>query len=234
MRRDGRGSGDRLGLGDRATVDDLQQRGEQQRESFAARVDDPGVAQRGKQLRRVFDRFAGCLERALEHGHERRVAVERFDRLGRGARDREDRALDRAHHRLVRGIAGAPQARAQIDPAHGIEGAEAFHESAQDLRRDDAGVSSRAHERTSAHRLAHLGHRVGGPQLGAHRLERQRHVRTGVAVGHRVDVEPVQLLLVRAQCVTESEHRLAQICGGQAGQRRHRTSEYRGASLFVL
>ena len=36
-------------------------------------------------------------------------------------------------------------------------------------------------------------------ELGAHRLERERHVRAGVAVGHRVDVEPVQLLLVGAQ-----------------------------------
>jgi len=49
---------------------------------------------------------------------------------------------------------------------------------------------------------------LGAVELRADRLERQRHVRASVAVRHRVDVEPVQLLLVRAQCVTESEHRL--------------------------
>ena len=55
------------------------------------------------------------------------------------------------------------------------------------------------------------------PQLGAHRLERQRHVGAGVAVGDRVDVEAVQLLLVRAQRVAEPEHGLAQI-GGAPGR----------------
>ena len=41
----------------------------------------------------------------------------------------------------------------------------------------------------------------GVADLGAHRLERQRHVRAGVAVGDRVHVEPVELLLVAAERV---------------------------------
>ena len=62
-------------------------------------------------------------------------------------------------------------------------------------------------------------------ELGAHRLERERHVRAGVAVGDRVDVEPVQLFLVGAQRVAEAQHRLAQVGGAEAGQRRHRAGE---------
>ena len=42
----------------------------------------------------------------------------------------------------------------------------------------------------------------------AHRLEGERHVGAGVAVGHRVDVEPVQLFLVRAERVAEAQHAL--------------------------
>ena len=55
-------------------------------------------------------------------------------------------------------------------------------------------------------------------ELGADRLERERHVGAGVAVGHRVDVEPVQLLLVRADGVAEAEQRLAEVGCAQAGR----------------
>ena len=63
------------------------------------------------------------------------------------------------------------------------------------------------------------------PSSAHDRLERERHVRARVAVGDRVHVEPVQLFLVRAEGVAEAQHRLAQIGGPEAGQRRHRAGQ---------
>ncbi len=215
---------------------DLEQRGQQQRESLTARVDHAGVAQRGKELRRHLDRGDRCVVRALEQRGEGELALEleRLDRFGRGTNDGEDRPFDGAHDGLIRGVGAAAQTGAQIIGAHGVEGAESLDEPAQDLGGDDPGVPSGPHERSPAHGVTDLVHRLRGLELGAHRLEGQGHVGAGVAVGDRVHVEPVQLLLVRAQCIPEPEHGVAQICGGQAGQRRHRAPEYRGASLFVL
>ena len=49
-----------------------------------------------------------------------------------------------------------------------------------------------------------------GLDLGDHRLEGQAHVRAGVAVGHRVDVEPVDRLAVRRQGVSIRRDQLPQ------------------------
>ena len=46
-----------------------------------------------------------------------------------------------------------------------------------------------------------VGVGVGAVELPDHRLEGERHVGAGVAVGHGVDVEAVQLVLVGAECV---------------------------------
>ncbi len=64
----------------------------------------------------------------------------------------------------------------------------------------------------------------------ADRFERERHVGAGVAVGDRVDVEPVQLLLVRAERVAEPQQGLAQVRCAQAVQRRHRGQTSYGPS----
>ncbi len=58
-------------------------------------------------------------------------------------------------------------------------------------------------------------------QLAAHGFERERHVRAGIAVGYRVDVQPVELFLVRAERVAEAQHRLAQVGRRQRGEHRH-------------
>ena len=51
-------------------------------------------------------------------------------------------------------------------------------------------------KRAVRHRHAHVVHSGRGAELLAHRLEGEGHVGAGVAIGHRVDVEAVQLLLV--------------------------------------
>ena len=94
-------------------------------------------------------------------------------------------------------------------------------EAPQDLAEDHARVAPGAHERAVRDRLADLGHGLGRPELLDHRLEGQRHVRAGVAVGHRVDVEPVQRLLVDAERVPEAGDDPADVGRAELLESRH-------------
>ena len=140
----------------------------------------------------------------------------RLGGLGRRPHDREDRPLDRAHDGLVGRVGRPGAARRDVGRAGGLEVAERVGEAPQDLGEDHAGVAPGAHQRAVGDGLADLGHVLGGPPSSwHHRLEGQRHVRAGVAVGDRVDVQPVQLVLVGAQRVPEPGDGLPQIEGGQ-------------------
>ena len=76
-------------------------------------------------------------------------------------------------------------------------------------------------ERAVGDRLAHLGHRLGRAELLDHRLEREGHVRAGVAVGHRVDVQPVQRLLMDAQRIPEAGDDLTDVGRAELVESRH-------------
>ena len=180
----------------------------------------PASRSTGQQIGRARDRVARGVGAAFEQRDERR-RVERLDRLRDRAHDGEDRALDRTHHRFVRGVGRVAEAAHELAGADRLVVAALVGEAAQDLRQDHARVAAGAHERAAADRVAHVGHRLRLRQRRAHRLEGERHVGAGVAVGNRVHVEPVQLLLVRAHGVAEAQEGLAQIRGPQARQRRH-------------
>ncbi len=57
--------------------------------------------------------------------------------------------------------------------------------------------------------------------LGDHRVERAGHVRAGVAVGNRIDVQPVQPVGVIANRVAKGADRVAQRSGVQPFQSGH-------------
>ena len=149
----------------------------------------------------------------LEQRDERR-RVERLDRLRDRAHDGEDRALDRTHHRLVRGVGRV--AEAAHEHRRAPTSSCSRHSSARPRRICDRITPELPRAPMSEPRLiAWHTSAIDSDcaQLRAHRLERERHVGAGVAVGHRVDVEPVELLLVRAHGVAEAQERLAQIRG---------------------
>ena len=153
VRGDRRGRVHDLGLGDRPAVDDLEERVEQQREALAARVDDAGVAQHGQEIGGARDRVARAPRAPCSSSATSVGDVERLERLRDRAHDGEDRALDRAHHRLVRGVGprGGSPCTSSVAPT-AIEVAALVDEAAQDLREDHAGVAAGAHERAAADR----------------------------------------------------------------------------------
>jgi len=80
---------------------------------------------------------------------------------------------------------------------HVVRGTEHFTEPPQDLRQDHSRVASGAHERTVRDRFAdgiETGIGVERRQLANHRLHRERHVGSRVAVRHREYVELVDLV----------------------------------------
>ena len=104
-----------LGLGDRAAVDDFEERVEQQREALRR----PRRPRRRRGARAAARASAATAARGRRpRARARRPAWSPVARLSTAsadlAHDGEDRALDRAHHRLVRGVGGAAQRRGQI------------------------------------------------------------------------------------------------------------------------
>ncbi len=212
---------DDVRLGDRTAVGDLEQRVEPEREPAAARIDHARRREGREQIRGAQHGVARGNDRIVEHLYERGIAVAALDRLGRRPHHGEDRPFDGSQHRLVRGVGAAAQRAREVGALDPIEAVELVREAAQDLGRDHARVAARAHQRSAADRVAHLGHRLGRGQFAAHRLERERHVRARVAVGNRVHVQPVQLFLVGAQRVAKPQDRLTEVGSGEAGQRVH-------------
>jgi large subunit ribosomal protein L28 len=172
------------------------------------RVDDAGHAELFELLRRVGEGLAGGLGRGGEHV-ARACALVRgtpYGGVGGGPGDRQDRALHGRPDRGVRRLGGLGHrlghdrrvAFAAPGPAHpGDQGP-------QQLAEDHAAVAAGAQQRTTAER-GESGAEVGvvtglvdGVAGGAHR---QVHVGAGVAVGHRVDVEGVDLLASRREGV---------------------------------
>ncbi len=199
------GADEDVGLGHLAAVGDVEGDVEEEQEPGPTGIDDPGLGQHRKHLRGPGEGVVGPVAGGLEHRDQVAAAgggVAR--RLGRLAHDREDGALDRLHHGAVGGRGGLGEATGELGGPGGLPVAQHVGEPAQDLGEDHTGVPTRAHERAVADRLAgrrHAGTVAGGGQLLAHRTDGEGHVGAGVAVGDRIDVEPVDRLAVAGEGV---------------------------------
>ena len=214
-----------VGLGQRATIDDVEGRVEQQQEAGSSRIHDAGGLQHREQV--------GCVvQRLLRPPPRRGEDVEQRAALPRDARRRagglsdhgEDGALDGPQDGGVGGRGGGAERGGHhrgIDLVRVLEG-EA--DAPEDLAEDHARVASRPHERAVRDGAA------GGHQLGRHAfhldhdgVERAGHVGAGVAVGHGIDVEAVEPrgvgpdgVAVRRDRVADGEH-AQPLEGGHAG-----------------
>ena len=116
--------------------------------------------------------------------------------------------------RGVGAVAGPREGLGQVEPGAdaGSRGpGQALGHAPQDLRQDHPRVAPGAHERAVAQALRQVGHVASGAGgtasiSAATASQRQGHVGAGVAVGHRVDVEPVEGGPVRDQGVAIGAH----------------------------
>ena len=173
-------------------------------EPATARVDDAGVGQHLELGGSAGQRFAGGCRSSGEHvpgagaGHP----GTRHGRVGCGAGHAEDGALDRLTDGGVGRIGRA------LHPFRGHDRVAVLARrlgqpgdiGPEHLAQDDAGVAARAEERAAgqdpqgvgAAELGVLGHGLHDRVAG--RGDREEHVGAGVAVGHGIDVERVDLL----------------------------------------
>jgi hypothetical protein len=128
--------------------------------------------------------------------------------------------------------------------AHGRRSAEGAGDTSEDLTEDDPGIAPGAHERPIRDRPAGGAHgvAVGGLEIDVverldDALDRERHIRAGVAVGDRVDVQPIHGLAVPLQRLGEGAHREHEALRTQAGDEiafreiaRHRSPAGGGAT----
>ena len=105
-----------------------------------------------------------------------------------------------------------------------LAGSKGARDATEDLTEDDARIASCAHERPARNRPAGGPHRatVGGLQIKDvqrldHALYGEGHVGAGIAVGDRVDVEPVHDVTVELQALREGAHHLHEVLGRQPG-----------------
>ncbi len=169
------------------------------------RVDHPGGRQRRQLVGRVRQRLGRLL--GGQHGDvgDARPAFlprrERLQRRGHGVQDAQHRARDRARHRLRGGrVGGAQRADQRRAVEHRVLGRRRRH-APQHLREDGSGVAPRGPDRRGGRGGQYRARpraveRVEAVPRGGHGVQ---EVRAGVGVGHRIDVDVVDLGPQRAQ-----------------------------------
>ncbi|CAB4608633.1 unannotated protein [freshwater metagenome] len=217
-----------VGFGHRTTVDDMQQRVEEQHEPGATRIDDAGIGEDLQHLRgvrkSVITTGVGCFENAEEIG----ACVGRHATgLGRNSHHGQDRAFDRTHDGAI------GRRRCSIERSGERSGVdrtgfpEHAGEASEDLGEDDPRIAPGTHQRSvgdSRTRRIEVRSCIG--ELGHDRGEGERHVRAGVPIGYRVDIEPVDGLAVSRQSIGIAPDCLPEVIGGEAIERSHRPRHY--------
>jgi hypothetical protein len=131
-------------------------------------------------------------------GERRRRLRERFGALGELAREGEDRALLRVPDGGVAGVARGPQGSGEGRRIDRRSVRKLLGGAAHELGEDDSRVPAGAHQNG----LREVGAGISLERFHD-RAHGQGHVRAGVPVGHRVDVEvvdPPAARLERGQC----------------------------------
>ena len=209
---------DGRGFGKLPTGHDVQRRIDQQHEPGSSGVDDPGLGQHRQQLRRARQRVGAGDLSSFEHLDEIGVHAGRCGTDRRTPDHRQYRSLHRLHHGAVGRIGGGLEG---LDHPWRVESVRRLGRSArdppEDLGEDHPTVAPGPHERPVADRGGHVAQFVVHlGQFVADRPDGERHVRSRVAVGHRVDVQPVDASLVGAEEIAETPDDLAQFDGSHS------------------
>ena len=180
--------------------------------ALAAGVDDARLLEHGVHIDGLFERLIADADRlgqnvlrvvVLIGGLERALGRETGDGQHRTLRGLHDRAVGRGDALLQRG--GELQAVRIAQPLEGLG------DAAEQQAQDDAGVAARAAQQGRRRRLGRLGDALGlgAAELGDGRLDRQAHVRAGVAVRDGEYVQVVDgLLLLGDTSGAEDNHLL--------------------------
>jgi len=178
----------------RFTEDGHTQTREDDGDAQPARVDHAGFAQSRQQLGRASDARPSRLLRRPQHRDEV-IAC----RAGRSlAHHGQHRPFDGRAHGLVGCRCRCAQRTSKRISVDDLDSFEGQRSAAEHLGQDDAAVAARAQQRSAregSHVLA-CGNRAGAVSGVEGGPEGEQHVRTGVAIGHRVHVDRVDRVAV--------------------------------------
>ena len=202
---------------------------EQQHEAGAARINNTSVGQHLQHLgsagKRIGTRRVCCFENTEKIRTGIRGGSATF---GRNTNNSEDRSFDRLHDGAIGSSGGSIERSCERCAINDWSGAELGGQSTQDLRKDHTRISTSAHQRSVRNGLTggiKIG--IGAIELGHNRSQGEGHVGSGVAIGHGIDVQPVDGLSVSGQGIGVSPDERPEVIGGQAGSDRHRRRDYR-------
>ncbi len=190
-------------------ADHALEHAQQQHPAEPARVDDPGVPEDGQAVGRALQRPLRLLARRRDDGRERGLGLDRP--LGRlpgtrrgGCGNGEQRALhgpgDGRPGQVRAGLQRAGELARRQTGLFRRQHGEGVRDRAEQLRQQHPGVAARAEQGALGEGASHR-RRVGAgaPDGLVGRGPRVQQVGAGVGVGHREDVEPVELLACALQ-----------------------------------
>ena len=185
-------------------------------EALAAGIDHACAAQHGVDVLRVGQRLARGGEQRIEHALKvRAVLGEGHGGLRAQTADGEDCALGRLHDGLVGGVHAGGDGGGKFRRARSLAALEGLGDPAEQQRQNDAGVAARTAQQRARGAVGHGADGVGllAAELDGGRVHRQAHVRAGIAVRNREDVELVDLLFVFFQCRVCAQEHFPKRCG---------------------
>ena len=180
----------------------------------AASVNDAVLFQHRQKLGRALHRFICAVHDEVERLFGAELLLASLLRGGRGIFDYgKNGALNRFAHGLERHFGRASEAGIERRGGNALffEAFESLAQTAQNLRRNNAGIAAGAHERTRGDGLANFRARSANRKLRKvvdDHLHGERHVRAGVAIGHGEHIEAVDLVFAVGKRLLGSSDRV--------------------------
>ena len=212
-----------IGFGERAFVDDVERRIEKEQETRTAGVDHTGIGEHLEQGRRALQRLApfgaGGIEDAEQIGADSAAATAASLDSRTTVRIVPSTGLPTAPYAPS---AAAASAEAKAAPSTDVESATVVEKPRRicDMITPLLPRAPMSEPWAMALHTDAMSGRVGVDpvEFFDDRTQRERHVGTGVAIGHRVHVEVVHRLTMIDQRVTKNSDDLAKGSGIERGQ----------------
>ena len=211
-------------LGDLALFDEFPDTLQQVDETLSAGVDDAGLLQHRQLVWRVGERGPGPFDAVLQQGAD--IMHTGRGPFGQFLRKVLEYGRQRAWHGLRHRRPGRFRARRRSPcktfGRQQMPAPDALTEAMKELRHDGARIAPRSVQGCIGHVIHQLVHAPvgGGLRCLQDGLERERHVGARVAIRHRKDVDPVEVLAALEYVADAGCQRAQQAVGIQVGDGR--------------
>ena len=183
---------------------------------FSAGIHHPGLLEHRVEVHRIGKSHTcsldGANKNAFQIGTQGSGILRSF---GSHPGNREDRPFRRLHDRFVGGVDPVMECAGKFRCSGRLQPLEAFGNTAEQQRKNNAGVPSCTPQQCACHTVRRSGNGVKAAfaQLGGSILHGQIHICAGITVRHREDVQLVDLLNIRMKGCFGTENHLFKSSG---------------------